>query len=65
MVHFNRTLQQFRREGLIEYKNGMVNMLHPGRLAAIADFRAPKLEPAAPRIEPHGCHAHDFCARLL
>jgi CRP-like cAMP-binding protein len=47
VVHLNRTLQQLRREGLIEFKNGTVKILDPGRLAAISDFRTPKVETRA------------------
>jgi CRP-like cAMP-binding protein len=47
VVHLNRTLQQLRREGLIEFKNGTVRILKPDRLAAIADFRTPEVRASA------------------
>ena len=50
VVHLNRTLQQLRREGLIEFKNGTVRILKPDRLAAIADFRTPDV---AARVTAH------------
>jgi CRP-like cAMP-binding protein len=37
-VHLNRSLQQLRRENLIELKSGSVNLLQPDVLAAISDF---------------------------
>ncbi len=43
VVHLNRTLQQLRREGLIEFRNGTVRILKPAQLAAIADFRTPEV----------------------
>ncbi|HEY1614949.1 MAG TPA: Crp/Fnr family transcriptional regulator [Rhizomicrobium sp.] len=39
VVHLNRTLQQLRRDQLIEFKSGMVRLLEPERLADVADFR--------------------------
>jgi CRP-like cAMP-binding protein len=41
MVHVNRTLQQLRRERLIELRAGVVRLLDPERLAAAADYRPP------------------------
>lgn len=41
IVHVNRTLQQMRREKLIELRHGMVHLLQPDLLAEIADFHAP------------------------
>jgi CRP-like cAMP-binding protein len=43
VVHLNRTLQQLRRDRLIEFRNGMVKLLQPEKLATIGDFRAPKI----------------------
>ncbi len=43
VVHLNRTLQQLRREQLIEFKNGRVKLLQPERLAEIANFRPPRI----------------------
>jgi CRP-like cAMP-binding protein len=41
VVHLNRTLQQLRRNELIEFKGGLVRLLQPERLAEIASFRVP------------------------
>ncbi|MEJ0059028.1 MAG: helix-turn-helix domain-containing protein [Terricaulis sp.] len=41
IVHVNRTLQQMRRERLIELRHSMVTLLEPEQLARIADYRAP------------------------
>jgi CRP-like cAMP-binding protein len=38
IVHVNRTLQQLRREKLIELKSGWIQLLEPELLASIADF---------------------------
>lgn len=37
-VHINRTLQQLRRERMLELSDGVVKLIEPGALAAIADF---------------------------
>jgi CRP-like cAMP-binding protein len=51
IVHVNRTLQQMRRERLIELRHSTVTLLDTGQLVAIADYRAPDpslwAEPAA------------------
>lgn len=39
VVHVNRTLQQFRRERLVELRSSRLKLLKPELLAAIADFR--------------------------
>jgi len=39
IVHVNRTLQQLRRDGLIELRSGIAILLQPERLADIADAR--------------------------
>jgi CRP-like cAMP-binding protein len=39
IVHVNRTLQQMRRERLIEVRSGFATLLAPELLAACADFR--------------------------
>ena len=39
IVHVNRTLQQLRREGLIELASGWITLLRPDRLAEIAHFK--------------------------
>jgi DNA-binding GntR family transcriptional regulator len=41
IVHLNRTLQQLRREGLVEVKGGAARLLDLGKLRNIADFRPP------------------------
>jgi CRP-like cAMP-binding protein len=43
VVHLNRTLQQLRRNHLIEFKSGQMRLLQPEQLAAIADFRSPRI----------------------
>jgi CRP-like cAMP-binding protein len=43
VVHLNRTLQQLRREGLIEFKSGKMTILQPGTLEASANFHPPKI----------------------
>lgn len=47
VVHLNRTLQQLRRNQLIEFKGGMVRLLQPQRLAEIGNFRAPHVTETA------------------
>ncbi|HWA04665.1 MAG TPA: Crp/Fnr family transcriptional regulator [Rhizomicrobium sp.] len=42
VVHTNRTLQQLRRDGLIELKSGAVSILDIPRLARIGDYRLPE-----------------------
>lgn len=39
IVHVNRTLQQLRRERLIELRSGVAILLQPGLLASISDYR--------------------------
>jgi CRP-like cAMP-binding protein len=39
-VHVNRTLQELRRQGLIELKSGRLKILNLPRLRAIAEFKA-------------------------
>ena len=53
IVHVNRTLQQLRREGLIELHSGVAILLDRDRLADIAECRAvhPRLG-AAPPLKP-------------
>jgi CRP-like cAMP-binding protein len=43
VVHLNRTLQQLRRNQLIEFKSGQVRLLQPEQLAQLADFRPPRI----------------------
>jgi CRP-like cAMP-binding protein len=47
VVHLNRTLQQLRRNQLIEFKSGLVRLLQPEQLAEIAHFRIPRVTQAA------------------
>lgn len=42
-VHVNRTLQQFRRDGLLDLAQGRVWLHRPKLLEAIADWRVPQL----------------------
>ena len=53
MVHINRTLQQLRREGLIELRSGVAILLERDFLTRIADYRLPRayVAHAAPRAE--------------
>ena len=46
VVHLNRTLQQLRRNQLIEFKSGLVRLLEPERLREIANFRVPRVTQA-------------------
>lgn len=39
IVHVNRTLQQLRREGLVEVRSGTVTLLQRGRSAALALYQ--------------------------
>ncbi len=41
VVHVNRTLQQIRRDGLLELRGGNVTLLQPERMAVVADWRPP------------------------
>ncbi len=43
VVHLNRTLQQLRRENLIEFKGGKMTILEPGALEASANFHPPNI----------------------
>jgi CRP-like cAMP-binding protein len=43
IVHVNRTLQQLRRERLIELRSGVAILLQPDMLASISDYRRPML----------------------
>ena len=45
VVHVNRTLQQLRRERLIEIRAASMRLLKPETLATIADFHLPKVAP--------------------
>ncbi|WP_375410786.1 helix-turn-helix domain-containing protein, partial [uncultured Methylobacterium sp.] len=39
-VHVNRTLQELRRQGLIELKSGRLTILDLPRLRALAEFKS-------------------------
>ncbi len=41
VVHVNRTLQQIRRDKLLELRGGTVTLLQPERMANVADWRSP------------------------
>jgi len=41
VVHVNRTVQQLRRDGLLDIKGGVVTLLQPERLRALADWKLP------------------------
>ncbi|MGD0190577.1 MAG: Crp/Fnr family transcriptional regulator [Rhizomicrobium sp.] len=43
VVHLNRTLQQLRRDQLIEFRGGQMRLLQPDRLREIADFKPPRI----------------------
>lgn len=49
IVHVNRTLQQLRREKLIELRSGVAILLQPDILASISDFRRAQPAVAARR----------------
>jgi CRP-like cAMP-binding protein len=48
VVHVNRTLQELRRRGFIELRQGRVALLEPERMADIAEFRQPLPARAGP-----------------
>ncbi|MBV9572016.1 MAG: Crp/Fnr family transcriptional regulator [Alphaproteobacteria bacterium] len=56
IVHLNRTLQQLRRDGLVEVRGGGARLLDPGKLRTIADFRAPHV--TTRRLENNGVRLH-------
>ena len=43
IVHLNRTLQQLRRDGLLEVKGGVARLIDVPRLRSIADYHDPKV----------------------
>lgn len=47
VVHVNRTLQQLKRERLIETRSASVRLIEPQVLVEIADFRPPRRLPAS------------------
>jgi CRP-like cAMP-binding protein len=50
VVHVNRTLQQLRRDHLIELRAASMRLPKPDALATIAEFRLPQI--AAPALSP-------------
>ena len=42
IVHVNRTLTQLRREKMIEFSHGQVELLQPAQIASIAEFQRPR-----------------------
>jgi CRP-like cAMP-binding protein len=52
IVHVNRTLQQLRRERLIELRSGVAILLERELLANIADYRLAPLRPAPAEATP-------------
>jgi len=56
IVHLNRTLQQLRRDGVVEVKGGAARLLDPGKLRSISDFHAPYV--SARRTESNGMRMH-------
>ena len=56
IVHLNRTLQQLRRDGVVEVKGGVARILDRGRLSNIADFHAPRV--SARRTDNGGMRLH-------
>jgi CRP-like cAMP-binding protein len=41
VVHVNRTLQQIRRDGLLELRGGQVTLLQPDLMRGVADWASP------------------------
>ena len=60
IVHLNRTLQQLRRDGVLEVKGGAARILDPGKLRNIADFHAPHV--SARRLENGAMRLHAMSA---
>ena len=61
IVHVNRTLQQMRREGMVECAAGRMTLRNRDRLVAVSDYRRPEPsrwmrpqsgDPASPHIPP-------------
>ena len=48
VVHVNRTLQQIRRDGLLELRGGVITLLQPEQMALTADWRAPPASASEP-----------------
>lgn len=60
IVHLNRTLQQLRRDGVVEVKGGAARILDSGRLRSIADFHVPRV--SARRVDNGGMRLHAVSA---
>jgi hypothetical protein len=45
-VHLNRTAQQLRRDGLIEWKGGLVTLFRHKELVRVAEFTPKDLQPS-------------------
>lgn len=60
IVHLNRTLQQLRRDGVVEVKGGAARILDAGRLRNIADFHVPRV--SARRVENGSMRLHAMSA---
>ncbi len=43
IVHVNRTIQQLRRDHLIEWRSHVVTILDPQLLSEIAEYKPPRL----------------------
>lgn len=56
IVHLNRTLQQLKRDGLVEVKGGSARLLDLPKLRSLADFRAPHV--SARRMEASNWRLH-------
>jgi len=56
IVHLNRTLQQLRRDGLMEVKGGVARLFDLPKLRSIADFRTPRV--SARRVDDGGMRLH-------
>src|SRR2546423_10634614 len=54
IVHLNRTLQQLRRDGIVEVKSGVARPLHACRLRRIADLPPPHVTARRAENRGHG-----------
>ena len=54
VVHVNRTVQQLRRDGLLEIRNGTVTLLKPDELKELAGWTPPPGGPAGPKSSRPG-----------
>jgi CRP-like cAMP-binding protein len=44
IVHVNRTLQQLRREKLVDLKRGWIELLDPDLMRSVSDFTPPEIK---------------------